>query len=40
MEWVMDNEMWLTWIRQHFTNEADYASFCWVTDNIEACFGG
>jgi len=33
-----NDAVWLKWIRAHFMDEADYAAFCWVTDNIIACY--
>lgn len=34
----MDNYTWIRWVRAHFDDDVDYAQFCWVCDNIIACY--
>ena len=34
----MDDYTWLRYLKSLFMDEADYAAFCWVTDNIIACY--
>ena len=32
----MSNYTWLRFVRSCFMDEADYASFCWIADNLIA----